>query len=112
MAYQPHKPYEVPPEGYAGVRSSEGLVPVFIPSLISLLLNREQVKGEPLTEAEILSIRDSAICVMTPVDKVQAVVEARGYDDIDPENCWQEVLQNKSSEEARGDSSLTNGTAL
>jgi hypothetical protein len=97
MPYEPHNPYEVPPDGYSGVRSSESLVPVFIPSLIAVLLNRESAKGEPLTEAEVLAIRDAAVCVMTPIDKVSAVEDVRGYTDIDPENCWDEFLEYKSS---------------
>ncbi len=92
MSYQPHDPYDVPAEGYSGVRSSEGLIPVFIPSLISTLLNREDAQGEPLTKAEAIAIRDAAPCVMTPVDKVKAVEDARGYADIDPEDCWEGFL--------------------
>lgn len=97
MAYEPHRPYEVPDDGHSEVRSSEELVPVFIPSLIAVLLNRETAKGEPLTEAEALAIRDKAVCVMTPVDKVAAIEEARGYVDIDPENLWQAFLECKAS---------------
>lgn len=34
---------------------------------------------------------------MTPVDKVAAIEEARGYVDIDPENLWQAFLECKAS---------------
>lgn len=42
---------------------------VFVPSLIALLLSKADEKGSPLTELEVLVIRD-----------------------IDPENCWAEWL--------------------
>ncbi len=66
------------------------LIPVFIPSLSAVLIAAEDTKGEPLTNDEVLSIRDSAACIMmTPTD-VAKLAESRGYDDIDPENCWYE----------------------
>ena len=69
---------------------AEKLVLVFIPSLASVLLRAEQEKGSPLTEQDTLAIRDKAVCVAFPEDKVPASEEARGYPDIDPEDCWAE----------------------
>ena len=61
-----------------------------MPALVAVLLNREQEKGSPLTEAEVLAIRDSAECTMVPRAMAPQIVEARGYDDIDPERAWEE----------------------
>jgi hypothetical protein len=62
----------------------------FIPSLIAVLLRREQEAGRPLTEQEVLCIRDDANVVMTPIELVPQLEKERGYRDIDPENCWRE----------------------
>ena len=68
----------------------EQLVPVFIPALVAILLNKERANGSPLTEDEVLAIRDSSVCMMMPVAKVGAMSESRGYDDLNPENVWAE----------------------
>jgi hypothetical protein len=73
--------------------TEEPLIPVFMPTLAALLMNREQEKGAPLTEAEVLEIRDTAIVMMMPESQADAMNDARGYLDIDPENCWQEWQQ-------------------
>ena len=69
--------------------SDEPLVPTFIPSLVSTLLNRERAKGSPLTEEEVIKIRDSCAVVMSPASIIPAMVKSRGYEDIDPEHCWE-----------------------
>lgn len=61
-----------------------------MPALVAVLLHKEQEKGSPLTEAEVLAVRDAAICVMTPRDVVLKLAEARGYEDIEPERAWEE----------------------
>jgi hypothetical protein len=99
MSDNPHDPFHVPKDGYVGAQSVDGMVPLFIPSLISVLLNREKAKGAPLTESEVLGFRDAATCVMTPVDTAAHVTDVRGYADIDPSNCWDEFLKFKASEE-------------
>ena len=66
------------------------LVPVFIPSLTVLLLHFEQKKGKPLTEAEVLSIRDNATIVMMHRSGADELATSRGYDDLDPERAWEE----------------------
>ncbi|WP_442680100.1 hypothetical protein ACSBM8_02510 [Sphingomonas sp. ASY06-1R] len=72
--------------------SDEELVIMPMPSLVALLLSKEQEKGSPLTEAEVIEIRDNAVCTMTPPDVVARIAEARGYDDIDPENAWEDWI--------------------
>lgn len=61
-----------------------------IPSLIATLINREQAKGSPLTEAEVLKIRDGCTSVAVPRDVAAKIDEHRGYIDIDPERVWEQ----------------------
>lgn len=69
---------------------SEELIPVFVPPLALLLARAEKLKESPLTEAEIVRIRDDAVCIMMPPDKLQSMHKKRGFRDINPENCWVE----------------------
>ncbi|RCS44741.1 DUF2314 domain-containing protein [Bremerella cremea] len=64
------------------------LIPMFIPSLGAILIAAEDKKGEPLTNNEVLSIRDNAACIMMRHSDAAKLAESRGYDDIDPDNCW------------------------
>lgn len=64
------------------------LVPVPAPALVAVLLGHERRKGSPLTEREVLAIRDRAECMAMPRDVAVEVARRRGYDDIDPENVW------------------------
>jgi hypothetical protein len=57
---------------------------------VAVLLPRETEKGSPLTEEEVLAIRDGCEAIAMPRDVVAKVAEERGYEDIDPENCWEE----------------------
>ncbi|KAA6001445.1 MULTISPECIES: hypothetical protein [unclassified Pantoea] len=68
------------------------MIVLFIPSLISLLVSKAEEKGSPLTEEEVLAIRDNATAIVTDAEGVLAVAERRGYQDIDPEHCWEEWL--------------------
>ncbi|KAF6685231.1 MULTISPECIES: hypothetical protein [Pantoea] len=68
------------------------MIVLFIPSLISLLVSKAEEKGSPLTEEEVLDIRDNATAIVTDAEGVLAVAERRGYQDIDPEHCWEEWL--------------------
>jgi len=61
-----------------------------VPSLVATLLNRERQKGCPLTEQEVLEIRDNAPAIAMPPDVAAKVEAERGYKDIDAENCWEE----------------------
>ena len=60
------------------------------PSLVATLLNREKAKGSPLTEEEVIQIRDSCPAIALTREDARRVDESRGYLDIDPENCWEE----------------------
>ena len=73
--------------------SSDDTVLVIIPSLVSQLLRAEREKGAPLSEGEVLRIRDGSECVAMHPDDLPAMIEQRGYEDIDPERCWEEWQQ-------------------
>ncbi len=70
--------------------NSEPLVIVPIPALVTILLNRERAKGVPLTEREVLAIRDNAVSIALQRDVAAHMAEERGYDDIDQDNVWAE----------------------
>ncbi len=76
--------------------SEPQLIPVFIPALVVLLHHAERLKGSPLTEQEVLAIRDQGACMMMRVEHAVALDEKRGYNDIDPERAWEQW------QEARG----------
>jgi hypothetical protein len=81
---------KLPPINSLRMSNSEYLIIYPMPSLVATLINREKAKGSPLTEAEVIQIRDACPSVAVPVDVAQAIDEKRGYKDIDPENCWAE----------------------
>ncbi|MFZ6735165.1 DUF2314 domain-containing protein [Undibacterium sp. Ji42W] len=68
--------------------SEEKLVPVFIPALVAILVNVEDKKGSHLSYDEVIEIRDNASVIMMEKPDASELAGSRGYDDIDPENCW------------------------
>lgn len=64
------------------------LQPVFVPALAAVLIAAEDKKGQPLTNDEVLSIRNKATCIMMTYADAAKLAESRGYEDINPENCW------------------------
>jgi len=68
--------------------TTDDLIPVFIPPLAACLAQAEKLKGSALTEAEALTIRDGAICMMMAADDAAKMAASRGYRDVVPENCW------------------------
>lgn len=69
---------------------TDDLVIYPVPSLIALLLNRESAKGSPLTEEEVVQIRENCEAIAVPPDVAREMDRERGYVDIDPEHCWDE----------------------
>lgn len=69
---------------------------IFVPPLITLLLSRESEKGSPLTEDEVNRIRDDATAISQDSETALAMMESRGYRDIDPKNYWAEWLAFRS----------------
>ena len=76
--------------GDDALAAGDAVIPVFIPPLVALLWNLEQQKGAPLSEAEVLQIRDGAVCMTMSRAMARKLAESRGYDDIDPEDVWRE----------------------
>jgi hypothetical protein len=69
---------------------NEDLIIYPVPSLVATLLNLEKTKGSPLTEQEVIEIRDNCPSISIPPDVARRMDVSRGYQDIDPENCWEE----------------------
>jgi hypothetical protein len=70
--------------------ADELLVQVFVPALVAVLQQAEADKGEPLTEEEVIEIRDNAVSITVRHSQAQAMASKRGYPDLDPENVWEE----------------------
>jgi hypothetical protein len=68
----------------------EQLVITPIPALVTILLRKEKEKGAPLSEEEVLAIRDNAACIALPISEQAALEESRGYRDLDTDNVWQD----------------------
>ncbi|MDX1488644.1 MAG: hypothetical protein R3268_10625, partial [Acidiferrobacterales bacterium] len=72
--------------------SSDDLVIIPIPALCVVLLNLEKKKGQPLTEAEVVKIRDGAACMAVPRSVAKDLEESRGYRDLILEDVWNDWL--------------------
>lgn len=70
--------------------SEKKMMQVYNPSLASLLLAAETDKGRPLSEPEVVAIRNSATIIMVPEETAREIENKRGHKDINPENCWEE----------------------
>jgi len=69
---------------------SDPLCLVFIPALVTVLLNKERAKGLPLTEDEVRTIRDNCVTTAVPFSVAMEMEKDRGYADIIAEDCWNE----------------------
>ena len=69
---------------------AEKLIRTYAPSLIETLLDHEKKKGAPLTEPEVLALRDSAPSDLLSEEDSEKAEKERGYADVDAETCWQE----------------------
>lgn len=63
---------------------------VFIPALVALLAHAERTLSRPMTQAEVLLLRDKASCIAMSHEMAAAAEEARGYSDIVAEDVWNE----------------------
>lgn len=77
--------------------STDPLCLIFVPALVALLKAAEERKGSPLSEPEVLEIRDNATAMAVPFSAAFAMEEERGYRDIVPEECWKEWQRVRSS---------------
>lgn len=70
----------------------EELIITPVPALVAVLFRLEQGKGSALTKAEVIEARDNSTCIALPKSAYEAMVKARGYDDIDADLAWEEWL--------------------
>jgi hypothetical protein len=70
--------------------TDEQLVPVFIPPLVKILAQLESQNGKPLTEDEVIAIRDQSVVMMMRISAAKEMSQQRGYRDINPQNCWED----------------------
>lgn len=95
-----HNPYGVwrlgPPGGTA--RRTPELEPVFMPAL-RVMLEAVEAKNGPLTQEQVLTLRDRSPCITMDRRDAQALERKRGYADLDPELAWE---QWQALREARG----------
>ena len=70
--------------------ADDPLCKVFIPALLAILHRMETDKGMPLTEAEVLSLRDKSVCMNMRLSHARAMEKKRGYRDVRPEHCWED----------------------
>lgn len=83
---------------FATVRQRAGLpettVVVFLNPLMMLLTARERQKGAPLTEAEVLEVRDGAACTRMPLSQAERFytsLDARmPIPRLNPERLWEQ----------------------
>ncbi len=68
----------------------DDLVITFVPALIVLLFAAERASELPLTEEEVLAVRDGATCVRLRRSVADGMAAERGYADLDPEDCWEQ----------------------
>lgn len=61
---------------------------VFMPSLVSLLLAREQKAARPLTRGEVEQITSNATVVALEHRDAREMERKRGYTDLDPSRVW------------------------
>jgi hypothetical protein len=83
---------------FASVRSRAGapepMITVFLNPLVMLLAGREKQKGSPLTETEVLEVRDTAFCTQMPLsqaEKFYGSLDAQmPIPRLNPERIWEE----------------------
>lgn len=70
-----------------------GCVFIFVPSLIAMLTRAEQLKENPLTETEVIRIRDQAPVIVSKASMVKTLEASRGYKDVDTTDTWKTWLK-------------------
>jgi hypothetical protein len=73
---------------------NEPMVTVFLNPLMMLLAGAERHKGSPLTEAEVLYVRDTAVCVQMTQSQAnkfyQSLDSQMPIPRLNPESIWDE----------------------
>ena len=70
---------------------------MFVPALVVQLEQAEWRKCAPLTEAEVLRLRDQAIRFPVPASLVDNLTACRGFRDVSPGRVWEEWLERRLS---------------
>src|SRR5262245_19000268 len=71
--------FGVPQDDREILMPDDELMPVFMPSLVSILLRAEREHGSPLNREHVLAIRDNCAVVMLPKTQAALMAESRGY---------------------------------
>lgn len=77
----------------SGRKLPTGCVFIFVPSLIAMLTRAEQLKEKPLTETEVIRIRDHATVIVSKEAMVKTLEASRGYKDVDSTDTWKTWLK-------------------
>jgi len=79
---------------------SDKLVPLFMPSLAALIVRVHKEVGRPLSRGEVYRILDKAAAMMAPWSTVDSVVKRRGYEDFNPDTCYEDYLAYMNEQKA------------
>lgn len=79
------------------MKESKDLVKIFVPSLIVLLKNQENINRGALSEADVLDVVSKAIHMEMPRFMRDNLAAQRGFSDISPDNAWAEWNAYKGS---------------
>jgi hypothetical protein len=66
---------------------------LFLPSLAALLTRAQQIAGRMLSRREVLRIRDASQILITDAKHLRAIVERRGYRDLDARTAYAAYLR-------------------
>lgn len=96
-----HNPFGVWRLGKPGAKKTLSVgdkAMVFMPSLAALLTAGEEKKGKPLTQKEVLAVRDNGVCMAMEWKDAQKLERSRGYADLEPELVWEQWQVLRSAE--------------
>jgi len=61
-----------------------------IPSLLEILIFKEEEKGSSLTQTEVEEIKNKIVCIKIERSKRRKLDEKRGFQDLDLDNAWEQ----------------------
>jgi hypothetical protein len=94
-----HNPFGVWRLGAAGSTEKPAkLTPVFVPSLVAMLLAAENKAGRALTREQVEAIRDESTCIAMKPRDAQQMERQRGFADLEPTLAWEQWQTARISE--------------
>lgn len=78
------------------------LVALFMPPLATVLASAEREAGRPLTEVEVMAIRDRTVVMMVRPEIAEEMTASRGFRDVEPEDCWADWHRLRVEQTGRG----------